>query len=113
MKFSEPHDFNFLCCLWMFGLPTKCFSNNFYGSVSRGSTYINISVQLAEHYEQVIATDISKAQLKCAMQHPRIRYIHTPLSLSNDELMNLIGDEGSVDLITVAQAIHWFDLTPL
>ncbi|KAL0292714.1 UNVERIFIED_CONTAM: putative methyltransferase DDB [Sesamum calycinum] len=27
-----------------------------------------------------------------------------------DELVNLIGTEGSVDLITVAQAVHWFDL---
>ncbi|KAG8383909.1 hypothetical protein BUALT_Bualt04G0063100 [Buddleja alternifolia] len=44
------------------------------------------------------------------MPHPRIRYLHTPLSLSDDELINLIGTENSVDLITVAQAIHWFDL---
>ncbi|KAK4393718.1 putative methyltransferase DDB [Sesamum angolense] len=65
---------------------------------------------VAEHYEQVIATDVSESQLKFAMQHPRIRYLHTPLSMSDDELVNLIGTEGSVDLITVAQAVHWFDL---
>lgn len=58
----------------------------------------------------MIATDISEAQLKHAVQHPRIHYIHTPLSLSDDELVSLIGNEGSIDLITVAQAIHWFDL---
>ncbi|KAL0332596.1 UNVERIFIED_CONTAM: putative methyltransferase DDB [Sesamum calycinum] len=65
---------------------------------------------VAEHYKQVIATDVSESQLKFAMQHPRIRYLHTPLSMSDDELVNLIGTEGSVDLITVAQAVHWFDL---
>lgn len=65
---------------------------------------------MAAHYEQVIATDISEAQLKFAKRRANIRYLHTPLSLSDDELVNLIGPEGSVDLITVAQAIHWFDL---
>ncbi|KAH6769406.1 S-adenosyl-L-methionine-dependent methyltransferases superfamily protein [Perilla frutescens var. frutescens] len=65
---------------------------------------------VADHYEEVIATDISSAQLKHAKQRANIRYMHTPLSLSDDELMNSIGAEGSIDLITVAQAIHWFDL---
>ena len=66
--------------------------------------------QVAEHYEQVIATDVSEAQLKCAIPHPRVKYLHTPLSLPDDEIVRLIGGEGSVDLVTVAQAVHWFDL---
>ncbi|KAI3462435.1 hypothetical protein Pfo_019098 [Paulownia fortunei] len=65
---------------------------------------------VAEHYEQVIGTDISEAQLKHAMPHPRVRYLHTPQSMSDDELVALIGGEDSVDLISVAQAVHWFDL---
>ncbi|KAF8019151.1 hypothetical protein BT93_H3896 [Corymbia citriodora subsp. variegata] len=65
---------------------------------------------VAEQYDQVIATDVSAAQLKCAMQNPRVRYIHTPIPISNDEIVTLIGGENSVDLITVAQAVHWFDL---
>ncbi|XP_030439462.2 uncharacterized protein LOC115661298 [Syzygium oleosum] len=65
---------------------------------------------VAEHYDQVIATDVSAAQLKCAMQHPRVRYVHTPIPISNDEIVTLIGGENSVDLITVAQAVHWFDV---
>ncbi|GKG09334.1 putative methyltransferase, partial [Tanacetum coccineum] len=32
------------------------------------------------------------------------------LSLFDDNLIDLIGGEGSVDLVTVAQAVHWFDL---
>ncbi|KAK9930245.1 hypothetical protein M0R45_027288 [Rubus argutus] len=67
---------------------------------------------LAEHYEQVLASDISESQLKHAFQHPRVRYIHTPMSISEDEMVNLIGGghENSVDLVTVAEAVHWFDL---
>ncbi|GJY00019.1 hypothetical protein Tco_0357037 [Tanacetum coccineum] len=32
------------------------------------------------------------------------------LSLLDDNLIDLIDGEGSVDLVTVAQAVHWFDL---
>ncbi|CAL5365832.1 unnamed protein product [Camellia sinensis] len=67
-------------------------------------------MRVAEHYEKVFGTDVSEAQLKCAMPHPRVKYLHTPLSLSDDELVNLIGVDNSVDLVTVAQAVHWFDL---
>ncbi|CAK7354738.1 unnamed protein product [Dovyalis caffra] len=63
-----------------------------------------------EHYKQVIATDISKEQLEHAISHPQVHYLHTPLTMSDDELVNLLGGENSVDLITVASAVHWFDL---
>uniref|UniRef100_A0A803L4R0 Methyltransferase type 11 domain-containing protein n=1 Tax=Chenopodium quinoa TaxID=63459 RepID=A0A803L4R0_CHEQI len=66
--------------------------------------------KVAEYYNQVIATDISEPQINRAIQHPRVKYIHTPTSLSNNDLISLIGPEGSIDLITVAQAVHWFDL---
>jgi SAM-dependent methyltransferase len=69
-----------------------------------------IMIQVAEHYKQVIGTDISEPQLKLAKPHPCVRYLHTPLSLSDDDLIDLIGGENSVDLVTVAQAVHWFDL---
>ncbi|KAF8377084.1 hypothetical protein HHK36_030457 [Tetracentron sinense] len=69
-----------------------------------------IIFKVAEYYEQVIGTDVSEAQLKHAMSHPRVRYIHTPLSISDDELVLLLGGEGSVDLVTAAEAVHWFDL---
>lgn len=65
---------------------------------------------MSEHYKQVIATDISEEQLKHAIPHPQIRYLHTPLTMSDDELVTLLGGENSVDLITVASAVHWFDL---
>ncbi|XP_030941036.1 uncharacterized protein LOC126703232 [Quercus robur] len=68
------------------------------------------AIAVAEHYEQVIGTDVSEAQLKLALPHPHVQYLHTPLSITDDELVALIGGENSVDLVTVAQAVHWFDL---
>ncbi|MBA0831469.1 hypothetical protein Goarm_015935 [Gossypium armourianum] len=68
------------------------------------------AIGVAEHYEQVIGTDVSEAQLQHAIPHPKVKYLYTPLSISDEELLSSIGGENSVDLITVAQAVHWFDL---
>ncbi|KAH0694447.1 hypothetical protein KY285_021544 [Solanum tuberosum] len=68
------------------------------------------AISLVEHYKKVIATDVSKDQLSHAQKHPRIQYIHTPLSMSDEELVSIVGGENSVNLITVAAAVHWFDL---
>ncbi|KAK9735524.1 hypothetical protein RND81_04G210300 [Saponaria officinalis] len=68
------------------------------------------AVAVAEYYDQVIATDISEAQIKRAIHHPRVKYLHNPSTFSNNELTTLLGPENSFDLITVAQAVHWFDL---
>ncbi|GKA67904.1 dual specificity protein phosphatase PHS1 isoform X2 [Tanacetum coccineum] len=81
---------------------------NLVGTLSRWLCEVRIVV--ADHYTQVIGTDISEHQLKLAKPHPRVRYLHTPLSLSGDDLIDLlIGGESSVDLVTVAQAVHWFE----
>ncbi|KAJ6378032.1 hypothetical protein OIU78_028293 [Salix suchowensis] len=68
------------------------------------------AISVAEVYEKVIATDISDEQLKQAIPHPQVKYVHTPLEMSDDELVSLIGGENSVDLITAATAVQWFDL---
>ncbi|KAB1222760.1 hypothetical protein CJ030_MR2G029001 [Morella rubra] len=68
------------------------------------------AIGVAEHYEEVVGTDVSEAQLKFAMPHPRVRYLRTSQSITDDELVTLIGGENSVDLVTVSQAVHWFDL---
>ena len=61
------------------------------------------SVALAEVFDAVVATDLSPQQLANARPHPRVTY--------------LVGDDhtshqatASVDLVTVAQAAHWFDM---
>uniref|UniRef100_A0A0A9CCT9 Methyltransferase type 11 domain-containing protein n=1 Tax=Arundo donax TaxID=35708 RepID=A0A0A9CCT9_ARUDO len=65
---------------------------------------------MAEHYESVVATDVSEGQLRHAIAHPRVRYLHTPEHLSEDELVALVSGEGSLDLVVVATSIHWFDV---
>jgi len=61
------------------------------------------AVELARHFRNVIATDASEEQIANAEQHPRVQY--QVAAAENSGL-----DSGSVDLITVAQALHWFDL---
>ncbi|MDJ0841600.1 MAG: class I SAM-dependent methyltransferase [Acidobacteriota bacterium] len=56
---------------------------------------------LAAYFERVTATDASEKQLANAEQHPRVTYHAAPAEASG--LPN-----HSVDLITAAQAIHWF-----
>lgn len=62
------------------------------------------SVDLAAFFEHVVATDASQAQIDTAPPHPRIEYRVAPAEASGLAA-------SSVDLITVAQALHWFDLT--
>ena len=60
------------------------------------------AVELARHFARIVATDAAEAQLRSAVAHERITYKVMPA-----ERTDL--DEHSVDLTTVAQAIHWFD----
>ena len=60
------------------------------------------AVQLASHFETVLATDVSRGQLSCAIPHPR----HLSRGRRNDSG----AADASVDLVTVAQALHWLAL---
>jgi len=62
-----------------------------------------LSILLAAHFEQVVATDASAEQIANAITHPRIDYRVAPSETSGLE-------PGNADLITAAQAAHWFDL---
>ena len=61
------------------------------------------SVALAAHFERVVATDPSAGQIANAQPHPRVEYRVEPA-----EHTSLDGH--CADAITVAQALHWFDL---
>jgi ubiquinone/menaquinone biosynthesis C-methylase UbiE len=84
---------------WLASLPTKkgrawdCASGNGQAAV-----------HLAEFFDDVIATDASAGQIENARPHHRIRYVVAPAEQSTIP-------DASVDLVTVAQAAHWFDLT--
>jgi SAM-dependent methyltransferase len=62
-----------------------------------------LAVALAERFRKVIATDASADQIKNAAAHPNVEYRVEPSEATS------LGS-GSVGLITVAQAAHWFDL---
>lgn len=57
---------------------------------------------LATHFAHVVATDPSASQLAHATSHPRVSYVAMAA-----ERTALASD--SVSLVTVAQALHWFD----
>ena len=61
------------------------------------------AVELAEMFERVIATDASAKQIGNAELHPRVEYRVATAEESGLETQ-------SVDLVTAAQALHWFDL---
>lgn len=58
---------------------------------------------LAAHFERVVATDPSAAQIAQAHARHNIDYRVEPAEQSS------LGD-ASADLVTVGQALHWFDL---
>ena len=60
------------------------------------------AIGLAAHFDAVIATEPSAAQLRQARQHARVEYRE-----ERAETMSLAA--GSADLVVVAQAAHWFD----
>ena len=60
------------------------------------------AVALAPYFQHVIATDASQAQLTQATPHDNIHYV-----CASAEQVPLASN--SLDLITVAQAAHWFD----
>ncbi|HEU5399343.1 MAG TPA: class I SAM-dependent methyltransferase [Gammaproteobacteria bacterium] len=58
---------------------------------------------LTEFFDRVEATDASDKQIAAAAPHPKIRYAVAPAERSGLP-------DASVALVTVAQALHWFDL---
>jgi ubiquinone/menaquinone biosynthesis C-methylase UbiE len=60
------------------------------------------AIHLAKHFDQVIASDISASQLSLAPSAPNIQYVTCPAE-------NTPFPSHYFDLITVAQAYHWFN----
>jgi SAM-dependent methyltransferase len=61
------------------------------------------TLPLAQTFTRVLATDQSASMLEQAPRHPRIEY--RVLAAENSGLAG-----GTIDLVTVAQALHWFDI---
>ncbi len=61
------------------------------------------AIGIAPYFAAVIATDASAQQIEQARQCGNVRYAVAPASAAPIA-------ESSTDLVTVAQALHWFDL---
>jgi SAM-dependent methyltransferase len=61
------------------------------------------ALELAKHFQRVIATDASSEQLENAFRHNRIEYRAEPAEETS------ISSQ-TIDLVTVGTAVHWFDL---
>ena len=60
------------------------------------------AIRLAAHFDHVVATDPSVAQLAHASPHSGVHY--AAMSAEHNALAG-----GSASVVTVAQALHWFD----
>jgi len=60
------------------------------------------AIGLARHFDKVIATEPSAAQLRGARAVPRVEY-------RRESAEAISVETGSADLVVVAQAAHWFD----
>jgi SAM-dependent methyltransferase len=83
---------------WLAGL---CAERELAWDCATGSG--QAALGLAPHFRRVVATDASAEQVRHAAPHPLIDYRVAPAEASG------LADH-SVDLVTVAQAAHWFDL---
>ncbi|HLA14297.1 MAG TPA: class I SAM-dependent methyltransferase [Gemmatimonadaceae bacterium] len=61
------------------------------------------AIGLATRFDYVVATDGSAGQLEHAVSAPNLTYRQSPAEASGLP-------EKSVDLVTAAQALHWFDI---
>ena len=91
------------------GYPQKLF--DYLGSIAPsrqlawdcGTGNGQAAVGLASVFDRVIATDASEKQIANAQSHESVDYRVAPAENSGIE-------SATIDLIMVAQALHWFDL---
>lgn len=61
------------------------------------------AIPLADYFDRVVATDASAEQIAHATPHPRVEY---RVALADNSGL----PDAAVDLVTVAQALHWLPL---
>src|ERR1700743_698682 len=82
-------------------LVSICGARHAVGDCACGTGQATIA--LADRFDVVIATDASQQQVSAAKPLPNVTYRVAPAERSGIET-------GSLDLVAVAQALHWFDL---
>ncbi|HTA66013.1 MAG TPA: class I SAM-dependent methyltransferase [Xanthomonadaceae bacterium] len=82
-------------------LATQCAEHDFAWDAGCGNG--QAACELATRYAQVYASDPSAEQIAAAQQAPNVRY-----AVEAAERCSL--PDAGADLVTVAQAMHWFDV---
>ena len=82
-------------------LASQCKNTDYVWDCGTGSG--QAAVEHSKHFTRVLASDASEAQIQQAEIRENITYKVSPAEL-------LDAPDQSFDLITVAQAIHWFNL---
>ncbi|KAI3632450.1 hypothetical protein MIR68_009556 [Amoeboaphelidium protococcarum] len=62
------------------------------------------SVDLAQYFDQVYATDASTQQIQNAIKHPKVKYL-----VEKAEQIKQDSSYSQVDMVTVASGLHWLD----
>lgn len=78
----------------------QCFRRRRAWDCATGSG--QAAIGLAEYFEEIHATDIAAEQIAHAIERPNIIYRVAPAEAC-------LVEDRSIDLIAVAQALHWFD----
>jgi SAM-dependent methyltransferase len=86
---------------WLAGLCPPSAERELAWDCATGSG--QAALGLTPHFRRVVATDASAEQIRHVAPHPGIDYRVAPAEASG------LADH-SIDLVTVAQAAHWFDL---
>jgi ubiquinone/menaquinone biosynthesis C-methylase UbiE len=81
-------------------LATLCEEHSLAWDCATGNG--QVAVALTNHFGYIIGTDASEAQIYHATTYPRVEY---EVALAHQSPLK----NNSVDLITVAQALHWFE----
>jgi ubiquinone/menaquinone biosynthesis C-methylase UbiE len=81
-------------------LASLCPSHDFAWDCATGNG--QAAVALSPHFTSIIATDVSAQQIEQAQPVPKVRYLVASADKAPIE-------DDTVDLVTVAQALHWFD----
>jgi SAM-dependent methyltransferase len=82
-------------------LAEECASHDMAWDCGAGNG--QASIALANHFDKVIATDLSDSQIANAKTHARVEY-----RVATAEASGL--PSSCADIVTIAQALHWFDL---
>jgi len=82
-------------------LAEECVSHDMAWDCGAGNG--QASIALTNHFDKVVATDLSDSQIANAKAHARVDYRVAPAETSGLP-------SSCADIVTIAQALHWFDL---